>query len=269
MAGEFCDASSPRATTGRLTMVYFLSDVHLGFGSPDECRRREELFIATLDALTSRATALFIVGDLFDYWFEYRTVLPRQFFRTLAALDRVRAAGVQIEYLVGNHDFGHRDFFERELGIALHWHDIERTIAGKRFYIAHGDGKVAGDWGYLILRALLRNRVSRALYRWVHPDIGIPLASSTSSTSRAYTSERDDGTTDSLADFARRKICEEGFDYVVMGHRHRPALKHFASERHSGTYVNLGDWLSEPLVGIFDGERFALQPVAEMLACAQ
>lgn len=245
-------------------MVYFLSDVHLGNGPLHYWQDREELLIALLEMIASSAEQLFIVGDLFDYWFEYRTVLPRAFFRTLAALDRLRKRGVTIEYLIGNHDFGHHDFFERELDITIHWNDHETSIANKRFYIAHGDGKVAGDWGYTLLRTLLRNRITNTLYRWLHPDIGIWLASQASRRSRHYTEQRHyEG--DSLLDFAERKICQEGCDYVVMGHRHQALIMNFVAESHTGTYVNLGDWMSQPRVGIFDGEHFELADVRSLV----
>lgn len=246
-------------------MVYFLSDVHLGYADRAASRRREELLLALLEAITPHVKRLFIVGDLFDYWFEYRSVIPREFFRTVAALERLRMHGVAIEYLVGNHDFGHRNFFEHELGIPVHWQDIERDIGGKRFYIAHGDGKVAGDRGYMILRAILRSRMANALYRWIHPDLGIGLASFSSQTSRRYSAERNYGTTDSLARFAQEKICHDGFDYVVMGHRHRIAFETYSNGMHHGVYVNLGDWLSNPHVGIFDGERLRLEPIENLL----
>ncbi|MCX8051257.1 MAG: UDP-2,3-diacylglucosamine diphosphatase [Chlorobi bacterium] len=246
-------------------MVYFISDVHLGYGERDDSRRRERLLVEFLDTVAPTAETLFIVGDLFDYWFDYRSVVPREFFRTLAALDRLRSSGTRIEYVVGNHDFGHRDFFDRELGITVLWNDIERTIGDKRFYIAHGDGKVAGDWGYLVLRAILRSRLANALYRWIHPDIGIALASASSHTSRRYTDSREYGSTDSLAEFARRKICDEGFDVVVMGHRHQAAVMEFGDGDRCGTYVNLGDWLSQPLVGCFDGERITLERVESLI----
>ncbi len=250
-------------------MVYFISDVHLGYGDRSASRQREQLLIALLEAIAPTAEQLFIVGDLFDYWFEYRTAIPREFFRTLAALEHVVRCGVRVEYLVGNHDFGHRDFFERELGIAIRWQDVECTLGGKRFYIAHGDGKVAGDWGYLILRAVLRNSVTNALYRWIHPDVGITLASLSSHKSRHYTSQRDDGISDGLLEFAREKICTGGFDYVIMGHRHRAAVVCISDCAHQGTYVNLGDWMSQPLVACFDGERVELLPVEDVLAQMQ
>ncbi|MCX7930214.1 MAG: UDP-2,3-diacylglucosamine diphosphatase [Chlorobi bacterium] len=251
-------------------MVYFVSDVHLGYGERTQWQPREELFIALLDAIAPRAQTLFVVGDIFDYWFEYRRAIPREFFRTIAAFDRFRRRGANVEYIVGNHDFGHRDFFEQDLGITIHWSDVERTIDGKRFYIAHGDGKVAGDRGYLLLRAVLRSKLANAAYRWVHPDIGIGLAALSSKKSRHYSSVREYGTGDSLEEFARKKICDDGFDYVVMGHSHRSAYVEVARGSRYGYYVNLGDWIgSTPLVGIFDGERFQLTDVCALVVSAR
>jgi UDP-2,3-diacylglucosamine hydrolase len=196
--------------------------------------------------LESRAESLFIVGDLFDYWFDYRTVIPRGFVRTLGGLARLVDAGVRVEYIVGNHDFGHRDFFRHELGIELHENDVERTIAGRRTYISHGDGKAFNDTGYLLLKKVLRARSSNALFRFLHPDVGIGVASYASRRSRTHTAQKSyegehPGEADGLRAFAEQKILREGFDLVVMGHTHRPAFVQVGE----GTYVNLGTWLGE------------------------
>lgn len=226
-------------------MIYFFSDVHLGLGSIESNRDRERALDAFLGMVRrERAEALYIVGDLFDYWFEYRSVIPRGFIRTIGALAAVADAGVRIEYLVGNHDFGHRDFFEREIGAAVHHGDLERTIAGRRCYIAHGDGKAFNDTGYLILKKVLRSPVSNALFRLIHPDVGIGVASWASRRSRDHTDRKNygdrPGEADGLSTFARQKIAD-GFDLVVMGHSHRPRC----DEMGSGTYVNLGTWLRD------------------------
>lgn len=253
-------------------MVYFFSDVHLGLGSAASNRDREAALLRFLAKVREeRPEALYIVGDLFDYWFEYRTVIPRGFSRTIGALAALVDAGVRVEYLVGNHDFGHRDFFEREIGISVHFDDIERTIAGRRCYLAHGDGKAFNDTGYAILKRVLRARVSNALFRLIHPDLGIGLAAFASRRSRDHTAQKNYGAgrggagrwgaggggverggagsggaderageTDGLAAFARRKI-EEGVQLVVMGHSHRP----LRLDLPGGTYINLGTWLRD------------------------
>jgi UDP-2,3-diacylglucosamine hydrolase len=163
---------------------------------------------------------------------------------------------VPVEYLIGNHDFGHRDYFETELNIPVHHSDIERELNGKKFYIAHGDGKALNDTGYLMLRKILRNRLNLWLYSWIHPDIGIWLAEKVSGGSRAYTDQRDAlQKQDGLRLFAEKKIAA-GIDYVVMGHRHKPEMIDIDGK---GTYINLGDWLRHYTYGVFDGEKFSLE----------
>lgn len=243
-------------------MVYFISDVHLGLGTLAESREREHLLLRFLDVCQRDANTLVIVGDLFDYWFEYTTVIPRPFFRVLSKLEQMRQSGVTIEYLMGNHDFGHQTFFEEELQIPIHKNDIERVYYGKKFYLAHGDGKVLNDTGYLLLRPVLRNRMSIKLFQWLHPDIGIRLASGTSTTSRAHTDKRPVGNRDGLAEFAQQKIGE-GFDYVVMGHVHSPLVRDFTLDGHSGTYLNLGEWLRHKTFARFDGKHCTLLTLEE------
>ena len=132
-------------------MIYFFSDVHLGLLSRAEDKIREELLLKFLDKIRNDCERLFIVGDLFDYWFEYKTVIPKYFFRTIHMLYEMRREGIEIEYVMGNHDFGHKDFFQSELDIYVHKDDIERELYGNKFYISHGDGKSHKDTGYKIL----------------------------------------------------------------------------------------------------------------------
>lgn len=223
-------------------VVYFLSDVHLGFGRPEADRERERLLLRLLDRMANDAAHLFIVGDLFDYWFDYKTVVPRRHVRTLAALHDLREAGVPMTYLMGNHDFGHYTYFEEELGLQVISGDVDVQLGEKRFYISHGDGKAHNDVGYLILRSVLRNSAAQWIYRVLHPDLGIGLASGTSEGSREYTDKKEYGATDGIRDFAAERLAE-GYDVVVMGHRHVAVEEQIGR----GLYVNLGHWLgSEP-----------------------
>lgn len=237
------------------SMVYFFSDVHLGLGSRESDRAREAMLLRFFDAIAPDCTHLVIVGDLFDFWFEYKTVAPKYFFRTLSALDEMRKRGVRIDYVMGNHDFGHQHFFADELDIPIHHDDVTFTLNGKKFYIAHGDGKAYNDTGYLILKKILRNKLSIKLFQYLHPDIGIWLASRSSHASRLYTDDKDFSRRDGLRDFAKRMI-EKGFDYVIMGHKHESRVEEFGS----GTYINLGHWLSMPATyARFDGEKVELR----------
>lgn len=227
--------------------VYFISDVHLGFGRAEQDKERERLLLRLLERIGRDGAHLFIVGDLFDYWFDYRTVVPRRHVRTLAALHDLHDAGLPMTYLMGNHDFGHYTYFRDELGQDVVAGDVETTIGTTRFYISHGDGKAYNDTGYLVLRSVLRNGFAQWVYRKLHPDIGIGLAAGTSEGSREYTERKEYGGADGIRDFAVAKLAE-GFDVVVMGHRH------VATEERTpnGLYVNLGHWLGpEPTFGIF------------------
>ncbi len=237
-------------------MIYFISDQHLGLGAREPDKRRERDVLRFLHYAKSHCERLFILGDLFDYWFEYNTVVPKFHIRTLAALADF-AESIPVDYLIGNHDFGHHSFFEEELGIRIHKHDLEVTLHNKRFYLAHGDGKAFNDNGYLVLRSVLRNPLALWLWKWLHPDLGVGLAAAVSRRSRAYSSEKDYGNErNGLECFAEQKI-NAGFDYVLMGHLHKPVVKRFVGavngKEYHGMYVNIGDWLTHRTLARFDG----------------
>lgn len=231
-------------------VVTFISDVHLGFGDRTLDLKREEQLLSVLSQCRHTTSHLFLVGDIFDYWFDYHTVVPRRFVRTLAALHEIRESGIPITYLMGNHDFGHFRYFTEELGIEVDSGDVEADINGARVYVSHGDGKAYRDGGYLLLRALLRNPIAQWLYRWIHPDLGLPLASRTSHGSRAFTDDKAYGK-DGLHDFGCALI-DQGYDLVIMGHRHHAQVV----EHGNGLYVNLGHWLgSTPTYGTYSPEQ--------------
>jgi UDP-2,3-diacylglucosamine hydrolase len=238
-------------------MIYFLSDVHLGYYERAKDKDLETRFIKCLQNIKNDCDSLILLGDIFDYWFEYRRVIPAFYYRTLAELADISNLGIQVEYLMGNHDFGHRSFFENELGIKIIKEDIERIYNGKRFYLSHGDGKSYNDNGYLMLRKILRNTTCQKLYSMLHPDIGIKLALNSSRTSRQYTGGKKYGETDGMHDFAKQKICE-GYDYVIMGHRHIVERTEYNENGHKGEYINLGCWLKDAHIGRFDGSNFEL-----------
>lgn len=233
--------------------VIFFSDAHLGLGSRDEDRAKEERLVRFLLRIARRAEHVFIVGDLFDYWFEYRTVVPKGHVRTLGALAALRDSGVGVTYVVGNHDFWMRDYFEQEFGIEVCPDPIERVLYGKRFLIHHGDGLLRNDTGYRILKAVLRNKVNIFLFSLLHPDLTAWLARWSSRTSRQHTGKKVYEGSD-MVDYARQRI-REGFDAVIMGHNHQ---SHYERYEH-GTYVNLGDWIDECTYAVFDGRRISLR----------
>lgn len=219
--------------------TYFISDVHLGLGAPEEERKKEDRLLKLLEHVRRNGAALYVVGDLFDFWFDYKTVVPRGFHRTLTALQALTDADIPVHFLAGNHDYWIGDFFEKELKIQVHLEAFETTIEGKRVFMHHGDGLAQKDLGYRLIKPILRSRLSIAAYRWLHPDIGVKLARGSSRTSRQYTSEKDFGEEEAMVAYAQGLI-DTGIDVVVMGHRHRPELRTLGN----GVYINLGDWIT-------------------------
>jgi UDP-2,3-diacylglucosamine hydrolase len=219
--------------------AYFFSDVHLGLASPEVEKQKENRLLGFLNAILPTSDHLFILGDLFDFWFEYATVIPKGFHRTLAALQSFTDRGVAVHYLAGNHDFWMGDFFQKELGVDLHFDPFEVTVGGKRIYFHHGDGLAKNDTGYKLIKPVLRNKLNIRLYRWLHPDIGVRLARGSSRSSRQYSSNKHYGEEEGMIESARQHI-QHGADIVMMGHRHKPRVMILDG----GTYVNLGDWIT-------------------------
>lgn len=218
--------------------VVFLSDAHLGAEPREREASREARLHSFLGALPGRASSLVIVGDLFDFWFEYRTAIPRRAFPTLAALQRLREAGIDIQYLNGNHDFWLGEFMRETLGIRTTDRPVSIEQQGRRLWVHHGDGLVGGDLGYRLLKKVIRSPLSIGLYQLLHPDAGIPLAHLVSRWSR-----RSRGHGPLRAERLWREIAEprfaEGYDGVLVGHFH-----HVHEQRENGReFIVLGDWI--------------------------
>ena len=234
--------------------AFFFSDVHLGLHSREREKEEERRVLSFLSHVEEHGERLFIVGDLFDYWFEYKSVIPRGYHHILSRLGMMVEHGIAIDYIAGNHDFWLRDFFPTELGIPVHKDPMTVVLNGKKFLIHHGDGLQANDTGYRIPKKILRNPINIALYSMVHPDWTAPIARGSSRTSREYTSTKDYGEADGMLKFAQEQIAS-GCDVVVMGHKHTPSLTAVGS----GVYVNLGDWVTHSTYAEFDGEHIAVK----------
>lgn len=240
--------------------VVFVSDAHLGADPRPLEREREAALHRFLESLPGRASELVVVGDLFDFWFEYRTAIPRRHFATLAALARLREQGLPIHYLPGNHDFWLGRFFEDELGIRTHEGPLRLERQGRRIWVHHGDGLVGGDLGYRMLKKVIRHPVSIALYGLLHPDLGIPLARRVSQWSRHSRPDREPDLDRLWREVALPRF-EQGFDAVVIGHFHE-ALHRREQGRE---FVVLGDWMRHFTWAELSGGRLTLerQDVAE------
>ena len=220
--------------------VYLVSDVHLGAVSPE----REAAFRRWLAHAGSEASTLVINGDLFDFWFEYGSVVPRGHARTLGALAEVVDAGTPVMLMGGNHDWWGGAYLEEEIGVTFLRDPVVTDLAGHRTYLAHGDGLGRGDLGYRVLRTVLRGRVTRWAFRWIHPDVGARMARVVSKTEHRQGGPTEDekGRADALEAWAVEKlVAEDDLDLVVLGHTHIPRLREVGPGR---WYVNAGDWVS-------------------------
>lgn len=233
--------------------IYFVSDLHFGLLGNEQEYTRESNFVDFLKYCNGRADKLFILGDLFDYWFEYNRVIQKGYFRTFAELHNLIKNNTEVHYFIGNHDFMHRDFFEKEIGAIVHEDTLEFEINEKKFFVGHGDGLVKNDLGYNILKKILRNKFIQKLYSILHPDFGIWLASKSSKKSRDYTTEKSFGEVDGLLETAKEKI-DSGYNFVLFGHTHMLRNEFY----NNGQYVNLGTWLNEPKYAVFENNKLEI-----------
>ncbi len=240
--------------------IYFASDQHFGAPSPELSFPREKKFVAWLEEIKGDAEAIFLLGDLFDFWFEYKTVVPKGFVRILGKLAEIRDSGIPIYFFVGNHDLWMSDYFETELNIPVYHDNQEFTFGNKTFLIGHGDGKGPGDMGYKRMKKVFANPFAKWLFRWLHPDIGVGLAQYLSVKNKLISGAEDvkflGDENEWLILYAKRKLETKPYNYFVFGHRHLPMIK---SVGENSEYVNLGDWINYFTYGVFDGETFEVK----------
>lgn len=233
--------------------AYFVADAHLGQGSPESNLDRERDLLAFLDRVLEERAALYVLGDLFDFWFEYGHAIPKRFVAVLARLGALARAGLPITYLGGNHDFWIGDYLRREIGVVFTDQPMDLRLQGRRIFIAHGDGLGPGDHGYKALKQVLRNPVARFLFRWIHPDVGIPIASATSHTSRHH-APRPKRSEDDLRALLAEPRFREGYDAVLIAHFHRPI-----HQRSGGRdFIVLGDWIERRTVAKLEDGAFSM-----------
>lgn len=219
--------------------IYFISDVHLGSSDARSEQLKRQMLKSFFDYIQDTAKELYILGDYFDFWFEYKHAIPKQCVTGVHWLMQLRDRGVSIHYLSGNHDHWVHDFFEKEAGIGIYPSTCALEINGKKIYLYHGDGISDLDKSYRIMKVLLRNKINVFLYRCLHPDIGIPLGNKMSSISSAKDRDYRQYENDPSIDRFVEKKFNDGFDMVIMGHHHQPKEQLFGDKK----YINLGDWI--------------------------
>jgi UDP-2,3-diacylglucosamine hydrolase len=219
--------------------LYIFSDAHLGAGPPDKERIKLDRIDQLASMLRSDGDRLVVLGDLFDFWFEYKRAIPKENLDILMLLRDLVKEGISVDYISGNHDFWMDDFFQNQIGAAVHCDSLEFEYAGKKLHLIHGDGLAPADRGYRLLKRVLRNRVCIWLYRKLPPDFAIALAKRVSGTSREYSARREHHFAQDYENYAQSKL-NEGFDIVAIGHLHLPVYKEFPA----GIYINTGDFIN-------------------------
>ena len=240
--------------------IYFASDQHFGAPTPEKSFPREQKFVAWLDEIKKDAEALFLLGDLFDFWFEYKTVVPKGFVRVLGKLAELRDSGIPIYFFIGNHDLWMNDYFEKELDIPVYHTPQLFQLNNKHFFIGHGDGLGPGDTGYKRMKKVFKSPFFQWLFRWVHPDIGVRVAQHLSVKNKLISGDEDvkflGEENEWLVLYSKRKLETKHYDYFIFGHRHLPMTIEVGE---NSKYINLGDWIGYFTYGVFDGKNFELK----------
>jgi len=240
--------------------IYFSSDHHLGAPTPSESLPREQKFVHWLDAVKEDAAALFLLGDLFDFWFEYGTVIPKGFSRALGKLAELTDAGIPVYYFVGNHDLWMNGYFEQELNIPVYHQPQEFEFNTTTFFIGHGDGLGPGDKGYKRMKKVFTNPFFKWMFRWLHPDLGVKLAQYLSVKNKLISGDEDvtflGAKNEWLVQYAKRKLGEKHRHHFIFGHRHLPLEIELGQ---GARYTNLGDWITHYTYAVFDGTELKLE----------
>jgi UDP-2,3-diacylglucosamine hydrolase len=246
--------------------IYFSSDQHFGVPSVEDSRKREQYVISWLNAIEKDAQVIFLVGDIFDFWFEYKQVVPKGFVRILGKLAELADKGIELILFTGNHDMWMFGYLTEELGAQLYRNPVRFNIQQKNgqttsFLVGHGDGLGPGDETYKMLKKIFSNRFFQALFRIVHPDIGMWIGLEWSRRSRAKNAKKGEEYFKGEAYEWLFVYCQsvenvQHHDYYIFGHRHLPLdLKVSPNSR----YINLGEWVYQHTYGVYDGNNMALK----------
>jgi UDP-2,3-diacylglucosamine hydrolase len=240
--------------------IYFLSDFHLGAPSFEASLKREKLIVEFLDKVKKDAFEIFIVGDMFDFWYEYRKVIPKGYVRLLGKLAELTDQGIGMHFFVGNHDMWMKNYFQEELNIQVYFEARDFEREGKHFHIAHGDGLGPGDHRYKLMKKIFRSRFCQWLFGILPPYFGVGLANFLSRRSRAQTGTIEEKflgeDKEWLLIYSKEELKKKHFDFFIFGHRHLPIDYRLSA---NSRYINLGDWIRYYTYATFDGKEFVLQ----------
>lgn len=240
--------------------IYFASDFHLGVPNYASSLIREKLIVSWLDSIKQDAKAIYLVGDLFDFWFEFKTVVPKGFTRLLGKLAELSDAGIELHIFCGNHDLWQFGYLQQELGCNVYHNPITINLGDKKFHIAHGDGLGPKQKWFKFILSVYRNYFFQRLFAFFHPNIGIGIANWFSARSKKHTFTEDavyyGDNKEYLMLYAKQFLTQTHVDYFVFGHRHLPMTRPVGE---NSQYVNLGDWMAYNTYAVFDGNELTLK----------
>jgi UDP-2,3-diacylglucosamine hydrolase len=240
--------------------IYFFSDFHLGAPDFSSSLSREKKIVAFLESIKHDAQQIIIAGDVFDFWYEYKTVVPKHFVRLLGKLAEITDSGIPIILFAGNHDMWMRSYFEAELNIPVYFEPRIFNWNNKKFYVGHGDGLGPGDHGYKFIKKIFRNKFCQWLFGQLHPTLGMGIANYFSRKSREKTGSSDavflGEDNEWLTIYSREVLSKEHYDYFIFGHRHLPLTIRLND---NAEYINLGDWITHFTYAVFDGNTVQLK----------
>ena len=238
--------------------IYFISDCHFGVPTHEKSLERERLFISWLDEVKMDAQEIFIMGDLFEFWYEYKTVIQKGYVRLLGKLAEITDSGIPVYFFRGNHDVWAFDYLAKEINIKIFPDTLVKEFNGKIFFLSHGDGLGKGDNGYKFIKKVFRNKLNQWLFRWIHPDVGTAMGLFWSNRSRVANENTglekvNQAGLDRLTGYCRQMLKKNpGIDYFVFGHIHKPNVIDLNGK---ARYFSIGDWINYYSYLVFDGEK--------------
>lgn len=240
--------------------IYFASDFHLGVPNYEKSLVREKRIVKWLDEIKHDAQEIYLMGDLFDFWFEYKYTVPKGFVRLLGKIAEISDSGIPVILFTGNHDMWMFDYLPKELGVTIHRSPITKTYNGKTFFIGHGDGLGPGDKGYKFIKKVFANPFCQWLFARLHPNFAMSMANFWSRKSRLANGPKDEKflgeENEWLVVYSKEKLKTQHFDYFVFGHRHLPLD---IKLNNTSRYINLGEWITYNTYAVFDGEKLELK----------
>jgi UDP-2,3-diacylglucosamine hydrolase len=239
--------------------IYFASDFHLGVPTLEASLAREKMVVRWLDMIKADAAEIFLVGDIFDFWYEYTYTIPKGYTRLLGKIAELTDSGIVIHFFTGNHDLWMKDYFEKELNVVIHHEPIEKEYFGKRFFIGHGDGLGPGDRKYKLLKKVFTSKVCQWLFTRLHPNFAFYIARASSKRSRIITADSDEKflgeKNEWLFLFCKDYVENNKIDFFIFGHRHLPLDMDVNGK---ARYINLGEWINYRSYAVFDGNTITL-----------